>query len=122
MRGAAGSLGLIAGVIGIFIGMFSVGYSTLVERFGEVPGMFEQWDNLGLVTAVSFISPLFAIAGWGDCADTRALGGDTVDPVGIGNVRGVWFQLGDDVPNWHGWFGRCASDCRGSARRRGRTF
>ena len=72
MRGAAESLGLIAGVIGIFIGMFSVGYSTLVERFGEVPGMFEQWDNLGLVTAVSFISPLFAIAG-GAIARTRAL-------------------------------------------------
>jgi hypothetical protein len=74
MRGAAMALGMIAGIIGIFIGMFSVGYSTLIERFGEVPDVFEQWDNRGLVTAVSVLSPLCAIAG-GAMAKSRALWG-----------------------------------------------
>ncbi len=63
MRNAALTLGVIAGVLGLIIGFFSYGYTVAVDKFGEVPDLAEQVDNVGLIRAVSLIAPILAIAG-----------------------------------------------------------
>lgn len=74
MRNAALVLGIIGGLIGILVGFFSYGYTELVDKFGEVDGMFEQVDNVELIRYASFFAPLLAIAG-GAMAKARALWG-----------------------------------------------
>lgn len=74
MRNAALTLGIIAGIVGMFIGFFTWGYTDLIERFGEVDNLFEQVDNVQLVRAGGLLSPLLAIAG-GAMARSRALWG-----------------------------------------------
>ncbi len=74
MRNAALTLGIIAGVIGMIVGFFSYGYTEAVNRFGEVEGLAEQLDNVGLIRTVSILGPLLAIAG-GAMAKARALWG-----------------------------------------------
>lgn len=74
MRNAALTLGIIAGVIGMIVGFFSYGYTEAVNRFGEVEGLAEQLENVGLIRAVSVLGPLLAIAG-GAMAKARALWG-----------------------------------------------
>ncbi len=74
MRNAALILGLIGGLMGLVMGMASYGYTEAVERWGEVEGLFEQVANVELIRAVSFLSPLMAIAGAG-MAKVRALWG-----------------------------------------------
>lgn len=84
MRNAAMVLGLIAGIIGIFVGMFGWGAVTLSQMAAEtsvgnaevdqqiagaVDGVFE---NPQLTKAASFFAPLLAIAG-GAMAKSRAL-------------------------------------------------
>ena len=72
MRNAAGVLGLIGGLIGIFVGLFGYG---MVEFQNRVPnaelGLFE---HPGFVQFASFIAPLLCIAG-GAMAKSRALWG-----------------------------------------------
>ncbi len=74
MRNAALVLGVIGGVMALLIGFFSYGYTEAVERFGEVEGLAEQVDNIGLIRTVSFLAPILAIAG-GAMARIRALWG-----------------------------------------------
>ena len=74
MRNAALVLGIIGGIIGMFVGFFSYGYTEAVERFGEVEGLFEQAANVEVIRAASILSPLLAIAG-GAMARARALWG-----------------------------------------------
>ena len=72
MRNAALVLGIIGGLIGMFVGFFSYGYTEIVERYGEIEGVAEQVDRVGLIRVVSFLAPLLAIAG-GAMARIRAL-------------------------------------------------
>ncbi|MCP4821282.1 MAG: hypothetical protein GY883_19025 [Shimia sp.] len=74
MRNAALTLGIIAGVIGMIIGFFGWGYTEVVNRFGEIPDLAEQVDNVQLVRAGALLAPMLAIAG-GAMAKARALWG-----------------------------------------------
>jgi hypothetical protein len=74
MRNAALVLGIIAGIFGMIVGFFSFGYTEAVERFGEIEGLAEQVENVGLIRTMSLLAPLLAIAG-GAMAKVRALWG-----------------------------------------------
>ena len=74
MRNAALMLGVIGGIIGMIIGFCSFGYTEVIDRYGEVEGMFEQVSNVQLIRISSFAAPLLAIAG-GAMARARALWG-----------------------------------------------
>lgn len=74
MRNAALVLGVIGGVLAMLVGFFSYGYTEAIEQYGEIEGLAEQVENVGLIRAVSFLSPLLAIAG-GAMAKIRALWG-----------------------------------------------
>lgn len=74
MRNAAMVLGLIAGLIGIIVGLFGYGYAELSERAPEVGEFFGVFENPAFVRFASFMAPLLAIAG-GAMAKARALWG-----------------------------------------------
>ena len=74
MRNAAMVLGIIAGVMGIFVGLFGYGYAELSDRHSEVADIFGVFDNPGFVRFASFAAPLLVIAG-GAMAKMRALWG-----------------------------------------------
>lgn len=74
MRNAALTLGIIAGIIGMFIGFFSWGYTDLTDRYNEVGEIFGTVDNVQLVKAGGLLAPMLAIAG-GAMARARALWG-----------------------------------------------
>ncbi len=73
MRNAAMVLGLIAGVMGIFVGLFGFGYAELTEARPEVNEIFSL-ENPALIRFASFAAPLLSIAG-GAMAKARALWG-----------------------------------------------
>lgn len=83
MRNAAMVLGVIGGLIALLVGFFSYGYTEAVEQFGEVEGLAEQVENVRLIRAASFVSPLLAIAG-GAMARIRALWGGVLMLVAAG--------------------------------------
>ncbi len=93
MRNAALILGLIGGLMGLVMGMASYGYTEAVERWGEVEGLFEQVANVELIRAVSFLSPLMAIAGAG-MAKVRALWGGVLLLL---SALGMYFGFGVNV-------------------------
>ncbi|SFL22748.1 hypothetical protein [Shimia haliotis] len=74
MRNAALTLGIIAGVIGMIVGFFGWSYTEVVDRFGEIPDVAEQVNNVQLVRAGALLAPMLAIAG-GAMAKARALWG-----------------------------------------------
>ena len=74
MRNAALVLGVIGGCLALLVGFFSYGYTEVIDQYGEIEGLAKQVDNVGLIRAVSFLSPLLAIAG-GAMAKVRALWG-----------------------------------------------
>ena len=63
MRNAALVLGIIGGLLALVVGFFSYGYTEFIKQFGEIEGLAEQVDRVGLIRSVSFLSPLLAIAG-----------------------------------------------------------
>lgn len=91
MRSAAGLLGMIAGIIGIFVGMFGYAAVELSERVQEVD--VSLFENPGFVQFASFIAPLLCIGG-GAMAKSRALWG------GIAMILGAaafYFAFGFNV-------------------------
>lgn len=74
MRNAALTLGLIAGLMGILVGLFGYGWTELTANHEEIGEAFFAFDNPGLIRAASFLAPLLAIAG-GAMAKARALWG-----------------------------------------------
>lgn len=74
MRNAALMLGIIAGLIGMVVGLFGYGYTQVTAQHAEVGQMFGTFQNPGLVKLASFVGPLLAIAG-GAMARARALWG-----------------------------------------------
>lgn len=89
MRNAALVLGIIAGVIGLFIGFFSWGWIELSERV-DVPEMTNWIDNPNLIQAVGLVAPVLAIAG-GAMAKSRAVAGGVLLLVSAG---GMWHAFG----------------------------
>ncbi len=90
MRNAALILGLIGGLIGLFVGFFSFGYTELIQQHGEVEGLFEQVANPQVIRTVSFLSPLLAIAGAG-MVKVRAVWGGVL--MGL-SAAGMFFAFG----------------------------
>ena len=74
MRNAALTLGLIAGLMGIFVGLFGYGYAELTEQHSKVGELFGVFENPAFIRVASFLAPLLAIAG-GAMAKARALWG-----------------------------------------------
>jgi hypothetical protein len=88
MRNAATVLGIIAGIFGMFVGLFGYGYTTFVDQFGEVEGLFEQVGNVDAIRVTSVLAPMLAIAG-GAMARARALwGGGLLIASGLGMYYG----------------------------------
>jgi hypothetical protein len=74
MRNAALILGIIGGILGMFVGFFGYGYTEFINYFGEVPDLANQVDNPALIRTVSILGPILALAG-GAMAKVRALWG-----------------------------------------------
>lgn len=74
MRNAALMLGIIGGLIGMVVGLFSYGYTAAIDNFGEIEGLAEQVANVDRIRIVSVVAPILAIAG-GAMARSRALWG-----------------------------------------------
>lgn len=83
MRNAALVLGVIGGLLALLVGFFSYGYTEFVDQYGEIEGLAEQVDRVGLIRTVSFLSPLLAIAG-GAMAKIRALWGGVLMLISAG--------------------------------------
>jgi hypothetical protein len=83
MRNAALVLGVIGGLVAMLVGFFSYGYTEFIAEYGEIEGLAKQVENVGLIRAVSFLSPLLAIAG-GAMAKVRALWGGILMLVSAG--------------------------------------
>lgn len=90
MRNAALILGLIGGLMGLIVGLFSYGYTTAVENFGEVEGLFEQVANVDAIRATAVVSPILALAGAG-MARARALWGGILLLI---SVAGMYLGMG----------------------------
>jgi len=73
MRNAALMLGIIAGLMGIVVGLAGYGYAELSVSRPEVNELFSL-QNPSLIRFASFMAPLLAIAG-GAMAKMRALWG-----------------------------------------------
>lgn len=74
MRNAALVLGLIGGVIAMFIGFFGYGYTQVIEQHGEIEGVARQVQNVQFFRVSSFLAPVLGIAG-AAMAKVRALWG-----------------------------------------------
>ena len=74
MRNAAMILGVIGGLMAIFVGFFGYGYTEIVRNHAEVGEVLGVFENEGFVRTASFLAPLLAIAG-GAMAKARALWG-----------------------------------------------
>lgn len=85
MRNAALVLGVLGGVLAMFVGFFGYGYTVAIDTFGEVSDIAEQVDNVDKTRAISLISPLLAIAG-GAMARTRAMLGGILMLVASGGL------------------------------------
>lgn len=93
MRNAALILGIIGGLIGMIIGFFSYGYVEVIQNHGEIEGIAEQVDRVGLTQTVSFLGPLMAITG-AAMAKIRALWGGGLLLVSSGLM---WLAFGFGV-------------------------
>ncbi|MEM9845392.1 MAG: hypothetical protein AAF965_11375 [Pseudomonadota bacterium] len=74
MRNAALVLGILGGLMMLVVGFFSYGYTELIAEYGEIEGIAQQVDRVGLIQTASLAAPLLAIAG-GAMARARALWG-----------------------------------------------
>lgn len=83
MRNAALVLGLIGGLLSLLVGFASFGYTEAVDAIGEIEGVAEQVEHVGLIRAVSFLAPILAIAG-GAMAKVRALWGGVLMLIAAG--------------------------------------
>ncbi len=93
MRNAAASLGLIGGLLALFMGIVSFGYTEALYRWGEWPNLAELPENVDAVRAMSVIAPLLAIAG-AAMAKYRALWGGialAIAAVGLYWAFGIGF-------------------------------
>lgn len=73
MRNAALMLGIIAGLMGMVVGLFGYGYAELSAARPELNELY-LLDNPSFIRFASFMAPLLAIAG-GAMAKARALWG-----------------------------------------------
>lgn len=98
MRNAALTLGLIAGVIGIFVGLFGYGYAELAARHREVVDLFGALENPGFIRFASFAAPLLAIAGGAMARDRALWGGILMLLAAAGFYAAFGFNVGTMFP------------------------
>ncbi|HCZ00405.1 MAG: hypothetical protein A3D16_01340 [Rhodobacterales bacterium RIFCSPHIGHO2_02_FULL_62_130] len=63
MRNAALTLGLIGGLLAMFVGFFGFGYTEFIENNGEIGDFASQVDHPMVIKLASFLAPILAIAG-----------------------------------------------------------
>jgi hypothetical protein len=73
MRNAALTLGIIAGIFGMFVGLVGYGWTEVIAARPEAAQFFSI-DNPGLIRTAAVLGPILAIAG-GAMAKVRALWG-----------------------------------------------
>ncbi|MDJ0824720.1 MAG: hypothetical protein QNJ16_04385 [Rhodobacter sp.] len=93
MRNAALTLGVIAGIIGMFVGFFSYGYVEFIDWFGEIEEVAGQVANPGLVKAVSLLAPVLAIAGGAMSRSQATAGGACM----LMSAAGMYWAFGFGV-------------------------
>lgn len=93
MRNAALMLGVIGGIVGMFVGFFSYGYTEFVTWFGEIPDVAEQVGNVQLIRTVSLLAPLVAIAGGAMARSSPRLGGGLMLISAAGMYAGFGFGV-----------------------------
>lgn len=91
MKTAGMVLGIIGGVVGMIVGIFSYGYTELVDAVGEVPNLLTQVDNVGRVRAAALLAPLLAVAGGAMAASWPRVGGAVMLLSGVGMYWGFGF-------------------------------
>ena len=93
MRNAALILGIIGGLLGMMVGLFSYGYTELIDTYGEWSDVAEQVDNVSRVRAMALIAPILALAG-GAMARARGLiGGGLMLASTLGMYWGFVFNV-----------------------------
>lgn len=75
MRNAAMVLGLIAGIMGIFVGLFGYGYAEFSDAQPDIADAIGLFENPGFIRFASFAGPLLAIAGGAMARDRGLWGG-----------------------------------------------
>lgn len=96
MRSAASILGIIAGVFGIFVGLFGYGMVELASR--PEASSFNLFENPQFVQFASFMAPMLCIAG-GAMAKSRALWGGIALLLAAGLFYGAFgFNVGTMFP------------------------
>lgn len=93
MRNAALVLGIIGGLLGMLVGFVSYGYTEAISRWGEIPDLAEQVENVDLIRFVSVLAPILALAG-GAMAKVRALWGGIMLLV---SAAGFYYAFGFGV-------------------------
>lgn len=93
MRNAALVLGVIGGLWAMLVGFFGYGYTEFIDRHGEFGELARQVDNPALIRAVSFLSPVLAIAG-AAMARSRNLAAGVLM---LAAAAGIWFAFGFGV-------------------------
>ncbi len=93
MRNTALTLGIIAGLMGMLVGFVGYGYTTAIDRWGEIEGLVTQVANPELIRTMSLLAPLLAIAG-GAMARARALWGGVLLLL---SAAGMYYAFGFNV-------------------------
>lgn len=99
MRNAALVLGIIGGIIGMIVGFFGYGYTVAIEEWGEIDGLAEQVDNVGLIRTASLVFPVAGNRRWRDGAHACPVGWGSAADIGGRNVLCLWVQRVHNVPD-----------------------
>jgi putative tricarboxylic transport membrane protein len=92
ISGKSLSKGLIAGGLGLLLGLVGLDQSTSTERFTF--GFLQLWDGIKLVPVTL---GLFAI---GEMLDLAIGGGDLIEETAVGKIGGAMQGIQDTVRNW----------------------
>jgi|TARA_R110000737_G_scaffold308184_1_gene316195 hypothetical protein len=90
LRNAALILGLIGGLMGLFMGVIGYGYTSAINAFGEVDGLFTQVADVQALRTAAVLAPILGLAGAG-MALSRALWGGLLM---LASVAGMYFGFG----------------------------
>jgi ABC-type antimicrobial peptide transport system permease subunit len=93
MRNAALVLGLIGGVLALFVGFFGFGYTEFVDQHGEIGNLARQVDHPMVIRAASFMAPILAIAGAAMARSANIAGGVLMLAASLGLYMAFGFNV-----------------------------